>query len=192
MLLSEFLRKWGWFQGINERFRKYLSYKLKFQKTETQFCRWKSNDSNNINIFLSLKNSCTFLLMKEKTWKCIFNTNSKLSQNCTEKQIMLFKTTVNCLLNDMMLFSCWLFWLKNQCFSTNHCKGFIVSLTSWHIFSSGDFWYKSPSWFLKILKFQNFQKCTRVIYPKLPSQTCVTITNTSIHSSRNEVVMFII
>ena len=28
---------------------------MKFQKTETQFCRWKSNDYNNINIFLSLE-----------------------------------------------------------------------------------------------------------------------------------------
>ena len=40
-------------------------------------------DYNN-NIFLSLENPCTFLLVKEKTWKRIFNTNSKLSQNRTE------------------------------------------------------------------------------------------------------------
>ena len=52
-------------------------------------------------IFLSLKNACTFLLVKEKTWKSIFNTNSELSQNRTEKQIMPFKTTVNWLFNDI-------------------------------------------------------------------------------------------
>ena len=34
-LLSEFLRKWGLFQGHNERFPKYLGKKFKFQKTET-------------------------------------------------------------------------------------------------------------------------------------------------------------
>ena len=28
-----------------------------------------------------------------------------------------------------MLFSHWLFWLKNWCFSINCCKGFIVSLS---------------------------------------------------------------
>ena len=29
----------------------------------------KSTDDNNINIFLSMENPCTFLLAKEKTWK---------------------------------------------------------------------------------------------------------------------------
>ena len=44
-----------------------------------------SIDNNTINIFLSLEKPCTFLLAKEKTWKRIFNTNSELSQNRTEK-----------------------------------------------------------------------------------------------------------
>ena len=52
-------------------------------------------------IFLSLKNAFTFLVAKEKTWKSIFNTNSELSQNRTEKQIMPFKITVNWLFNDI-------------------------------------------------------------------------------------------
>ena len=98
-LLSEFLWKWGWFQGHYERFPKYLDKKLKFQRTETRCCRWKSTDNN--DIFLSLENPCTFLLAKEKTWKRIFDTNSELSTNSTEKQIMSFKTTVNWLFNDL-------------------------------------------------------------------------------------------
>ena len=69
-------------------------------KTETGFFRWKSTD-NNINIFLSLENLCTFLLAKEEAWKHIFNTNRELWQNHTEKQIMPFKTTVNWLFNDI-------------------------------------------------------------------------------------------
>ena len=48
-----------------------------------------------------MENPCTLLLAKENTWKDIFDTNSELSQNSTGKQIMLFKTTVNCLFNDM-------------------------------------------------------------------------------------------
>ena len=52
-------------------------------------------------IFLLLENPSAFLLAKEKTWKHIFNTNSELSQNRTEKQIMSFKTTVNWLFNDV-------------------------------------------------------------------------------------------
>ena len=36
-LLSEFLRKWGWFHGHNERFPKYLGWKLNFKKFETGF-----------------------------------------------------------------------------------------------------------------------------------------------------------
>ena len=39
--------------------------------------------------------------LNEKTWKRIFNTNSELSQKSTEKQTMLFKTTVNCLFNNI-------------------------------------------------------------------------------------------
>ena len=46
-ILSEFLRKWGWFQGYNECFPKYLGEK--FQKTETRSCRGKSTDNNNIS-----------------------------------------------------------------------------------------------------------------------------------------------
>ena len=82
-LLSEFLREWGWFHGHNERFPKYLGYKLKFQKSETPLCRWKSNDYKDMNIFLPLENP--FLFAKEKTWKRICITNSKLSENRTEK-----------------------------------------------------------------------------------------------------------
>ena len=61
-LLSEFLKKWGWFQGHNYRFPRYLDYKLKFQKIETGFCWSKSTDNNDINIFQSLENLCTFFL----------------------------------------------------------------------------------------------------------------------------------
>ena len=67
--------------------------------------RWKSNDNNNINIFLSLENRYNFLLSKklakEKTWKGIFNANSELSQNLTEKQILPSKPTINGLFNYM-------------------------------------------------------------------------------------------
>ena len=48
-----------------------------------------------------LENPCIFLLANEKAWKCIFNTNSELSQNHTEKQIIPAKTTINWLFNDI-------------------------------------------------------------------------------------------
>ena len=48
-------------------------------------CHWKT-----------LVASC---LQKER--KCIFNTNSELSQNRTEKQILPSKTKVNWLFNDI-------------------------------------------------------------------------------------------
>ena len=41
------------------------------------------------------------LLVKEKTWKHIFNTKSELPQNRTEKQIMPSKTTINWLFNEI-------------------------------------------------------------------------------------------
>ena len=54
-----------------------------------------------MNIFLSPENPCNFLLAKEKTGTCIFNINSELPQNRTEKQIMPFKTTLNWLFSDI-------------------------------------------------------------------------------------------
>ena len=48
-----------------------------------------------------MENSCTSLLSKEKTWKRIFDANSELLQNRTEKQIMSFKTAVNWVFNDI-------------------------------------------------------------------------------------------
>ena len=93
-LLSKFLRKWRWFQG-HERFPKYLGKKLKFHKTETRFCRWKSTDNNDINIFMSPENPCTFFAYERKDLKeRFFNTN------CREKQMMPSKRTVNWLFND--------------------------------------------------------------------------------------------
>ena len=136
-LLSEFFRKWGWFQGHNECFPQYLGWTLTIQKTKTRFCRWKSTDNNDTNIFLSLENPCTLLLVKEKTWKRIFDTNSELSQNRTEKQIMAPKTTINWLFNLCFnLFNSYLIYTlimlfihfvcfnsKTGVFQTSSCKG---------------------------------------------------------------------
>ena len=81
--------------------------KIKFEKTETRFCTRKSNDNNDP---VTVKKPCTFLLAKEKTWKRIFNANSELSQNCTEKQFMPSKTGVNRLYNDIWCY------LASACF----------------------------------------------------------------------------
>ena len=60
-----------------------------------------TDNYSNINIFLSLKNFCSFLLAKEKTWKIIFNTICEISRIRKEKQIMPLKTTVNWLFKDI-------------------------------------------------------------------------------------------
>ena len=46
-------------------------------------------------------NPYTYLFAKGKILKRIFNTNSELSQNRTEKQIMPLKQTVDCLFNNI-------------------------------------------------------------------------------------------
>ena len=66
----------NWLHSYNENLPKHIDLKLKFQKTENWFCWWKSNDYNDINTFLSLENLWVFLLVTEKTWKSIFNTNT--------------------------------------------------------------------------------------------------------------------
>ena len=50
-------------------------------------CRWKSNDYNNINYFLSLGNPCTFLLAKEKTQKRTFHIIARLYKKKTNYAI---------------------------------------------------------------------------------------------------------
>ena len=47
---------------------------------------------------------CSFLLAKEKTGKRVFNTNSELLQNCTEKQGAPFETTINWLFNAILCY----------------------------------------------------------------------------------------
>ena len=105
-LLPEFCRKWGWFQGHNERFFKYR-LKLKIQKIWDTAFWWKSTDNNQIDIFLSLENPCTFLLAIEKTWKRIFNTNSELSHRKTNHAIQN---------NSYWLFNDIWFYLNMFCF----------------------------------------------------------------------------
>ena len=109
--LLDFMRKWGWFHGHVARFPKSLGSRLKFQKTEIWFCRWKSNGYSDINMFLSMKTLCSFLLAKERTWRRIFITHSELSQNHREEQFIPFKTTVN-----------WFIWLENWYFLKNSCN----------------------------------------------------------------------
>ena len=100
-LLSEFFRKQGWFHGHIE-----ISTTLTFSchwKTIAPFWLWKKIPKN------------TLLTQK--------------SQNCTEKQIMLLKTTVKWLFSDIwcyLVIGC--FDWKIGVFSTNSCRGFIVSL----------------------------------------------------------------
>ena len=63
------------------------------------FCIWKST------VTTTLISSCHWKILVpfclRKTRKRIFNTNSELLQNRTEKQIMPFKATVNWLFNDL-------------------------------------------------------------------------------------------
>ena len=87
------------FMDIMNVFPNILAKNQNFKKLRHR--RWKSTDNNDINIFLSLENPCTFLLAKEKTWKGIFNTNTELSQKCTEKKIMPLKTAATWLFNDI-------------------------------------------------------------------------------------------
>ena len=82
-----------------------LAKSWNFQKLRHGFVDEIALKKNDINMFLLLENVCTFLLAKEKTWKCIFNTNSELSQNHTEKQIMVSDTKINWFFNDL----CYLF-----------------------------------------------------------------------------------
>ena len=69
----------------------------------------------------------------------------------------------------------------------------LVWLTSNHMFGSGDFWDKSPSWFLKILKLPSFYSGNFNIFkntigqfiPNCPPKHVITNTNQRKHTSSN-------
>ena len=100
-LLSEFLRNWVWFHKHNERFPNILAKNWNFKKLRHGFVDERTLITTTLIYFCLSKTLVPFLRAKEKTWKRIFNTNSELSQNRTEKQIMPFKTTVNWLFTDI-------------------------------------------------------------------------------------------
>ena len=72
----------------NQNFKKlrhgFVDKRVLIKTTLISSCHWK-----------------TLLLAKEKIRKRIFNTNSELLQNRTEKQIIPLKTTVNWLFSDI-------------------------------------------------------------------------------------------
>ena len=49
-----------------------VAKKIKFLKIETWFCRWKSTDNYDIDIFLSLENPCTIFTCEGKDLKTHF------------------------------------------------------------------------------------------------------------------------
>ena len=126
--MSEFPRKWGWIQ-ISWTWWTFPKISWLKIRPEARFYRWKSTDNNNINIFLSLKNPCTFKLSKEKIWKRIFNTDIELSQNRTEKQVMPSKTKVNWLTIYDIIYSL-LVLIEKLAFLNKQLQEFIISLKS--------------------------------------------------------------
>ena len=75
----------------NENFKKlkhgFVDERTMTTMTIASFCHWKT--------------LVPFCLQKKIPEKSIFNNNSGLLQNRTEKQIMPFKTTVTLLFNDI-------------------------------------------------------------------------------------------
>ena len=75
----------------NENFKKlrhgFVDKRVPITTTLISSCHWKTLGA--------------FCLPKKKTCKRIFNTNIELSQNRTEKQIMLSKTTITWLSNGI-------------------------------------------------------------------------------------------
>ena len=69
-LLSDFMRKWGWFYGHGGSFPINLGSRVKFQKTGMRFCWWKSNNYSDINIFVWLEDPCILKLNVDCTKSC--------------------------------------------------------------------------------------------------------------------------
>ena len=83
------------FTNILNNFPNILAKNWNFKKLRHGFLDEKAKITTTLISSCNWKILCTFLLAKEKTWKCIFHTNSEVFQNRWEKEIMPFKTTVN-------------------------------------------------------------------------------------------------
>ena len=89
--LSEFFGKWAWFHGFNERFIKYIGWKLKFQKTETGFADERALIATTLMSSYHWKTFVPFCLRKKRPEKLIFNVNSELSQIRTKNKLCHLK-----------------------------------------------------------------------------------------------------
>ena len=85
--LSEFLKKWGWFQGHNG----IVSPNILPENENVKNLRHGFKDQIAM-IKTTLISSCHckthILFCLQKTWKRVFNNNNELSQDRAEKQIM--------------------------------------------------------------------------------------------------------
>ena len=68
-LLSEFLKKLGWFQGHDERFPKYLEWKLKFQKNWETFVDERALIATTLMFSCHWKTLVTFCLREKRPEK---------------------------------------------------------------------------------------------------------------------------
>ena len=69
------------------------------------------------------------MLSKEETWKRMFNANSELWQNRTEKQIMPLKTTVKWLFNNICYLVIGCFdWNLHEILDLRNCNRFLSHL----------------------------------------------------------------
>ena len=106
ILLSEFLRKWGWFY----RYNKLLKFKISKN--------WDSLVDEKAMITMTLISSCHWKIPAPFSFQKKRPENAFLTLTVnyrTEKQIMLFKTTVNWLLNDIWSY------LAISCFDWKIC-----------------------------------------------------------------------
>ena len=91
---------------------------------------YQSSLENEVD-FTNIMNVSPYILAKNRSFKKlrhVFNTNSKLSQNRTEKQIMPFKATVNWLLVIYDVIYSLVVLTEKLSFFKKQLQGFIISL----------------------------------------------------------------
>ena len=134
--------------------------------------KMRTRITQNTDIFHEVGNKFPFMSQNffsqyKFAWLC---TLSPLIQKCIDT-IITRLIVINIIPFTGLFCKCPLFYncplLKHINFNRKCFFGF-VWLSRNHKFGSGDFWDKSPSWFLKFWDW----KCTRAIYPKSPFQIC--------------------
>ena len=127
-VLLKFLRKWRYFRDILNVFLNILAENLNFKKLRHRFVDERAQITTILILFCHWKTLPPFCSRKKRPRNVSLILIVNYHKIVQENKLRHLKNS-KLASQWYMLFSHWLFWLKNCFFSTKSCKVFIVFLS---------------------------------------------------------------